>query len=147
MSARALSGWLLGSGHVIARLARFGLVGVASGLSYAAATALLVSGLRAGPVHASLVGYVLSVPVSFLGHRGFSFRSRGHLSTEARRFLVSQALNLSVAALVMDRAKALHVSYLWGVGATIVLIPIANFLMMHFWVFGREDGADPVGAR
>jgi putative flippase GtrA len=143
-SPRMLPARLLESGHVLARLVRFGMVGVASGLVYAAVTTVLVSRLGAGPVHASLMGYVLSVPVSFLGHRGFSFRSRGHLTTEARRFLFSQALNLTVAALVMDRVKALHISYLWGIVATIVLIPIANFLLMHFWVFGRgHAGADP----
>jgi putative flippase GtrA len=147
-SPRMLPARLLESGHVLARLVRFGMVGVASGLVYAGVTALLVSRLVAGPVHASLVGYVLSVPVSFLGHRGFSFRSRGRLTVEARRFLLGQALNLTVTALVMDRAKALHISYLWGIGATIVLIPIANFLLMHFWVFGRGHAAtDPATVR
>lgn len=147
-TARNVSGWLLTSGHILARLIRFGCVGVSSGLVYGTVTALLVSGLHAQPVPASIAGYCVSVPVSFLGHRGFSFRSQGRWTAEALRFVVTQALNLAVTVLAMRGATAaLHVSYLWGIAATVVLVPAANFLLMHFWVFAQARHAPPVGVR
>jgi putative flippase GtrA len=148
MSARAVARWLLESGHVFARLVRFGIVGLLAALVYAAVTALLVSRYGVAPLTASLAGYAAALPFSFLGHRGFSFRSEGRAASEAPRFLVGQAINLTVTVLAMRGATAaLHVSYLWGVAATIVLAPLANFLLMHFWVFGRANPTDPAGAR
>jgi putative flippase GtrA len=142
------AGWLLRSGHLLARVIRFGCVGVASGLVYLAATALLVSGLDAAPIAASVAGYCISVPVSFLGHRGFSFRSHGRWTAEALRFAVTQALNIGVTVLAMRGATAdFHVSYLWGAAATVVLVPVANFLMMNFWVFARGTRPRAMGAR
>jgi putative flippase GtrA len=144
---RDLSGWLLTSEHIVARLIRFGCVGVSSGLVYGAVTALLVSGFHAAPTPASIAGYCVSVPVSFLGHRGFSFRSHGRWTSEALRFVVTQALNLAVTVLAMRGAVAmLHVSYLWGIAATVVLVPIANFLLMNFWVFARGRQPRAIGA-
>jgi putative flippase GtrA len=110
-------------------------------------TALLASGFHVAPVEASLGGYAAAVPMSFLGHRGISFRSRGGLRGDATRFVVGQAINITLTIVTMNLAtKTLHLSYLWGTLATMVLIPIANFLLMHFWVFSRED-AEPAGAR
>jgi putative flippase GtrA len=148
MSLPAALRWLLQSGHGFARLVRFGIVGVLVALVYAAATALLVSRYGVAPLTASLAGYAIALPFSFLGHRGFSFRSQGRAHVEAPRFLVGQAINLTVTVLAMRGATAgLHVSYLWGVAATIVLAPLANFLLMHFWVFGRAKPTSPAAAR
>jgi putative flippase GtrA len=142
------AGWLLRSGHLLARAIRFGCVGVASGLVYGAVTALLVSGFGVAPVAASVAGYCISVPVSFLGHRGFSFRSHGRWTAEALRFAVTQALNIGVTVLAMRGATAdFHVSYLWGVAATVVLVPVANFLLMNFWVFARGSRTQAMGTR
>ncbi len=148
MTIASLSNWLLHSDHVFARLVRFGVVGGSSGVVYAAVTALCVSVLHFSPVAASLIGYAFAVPMSFLGHRGFSFRSQGRWREEAPRFFVSQAVNITVAVLTMHGTIAmLHISYLWGMGATMVMIPIANFLTLHFWVFGRGHTAtDPATA-
>ena len=50
-------GWLLTSGHLLAKAIRFGAVGVLSGTIYALVTALLVTGLGIAPVPASIAGY------------------------------------------------------------------------------------------
>lgn len=117
------------------------MVGVSSGAIYAAVTALLVSGLGVGPIPASVVGYCASVPMSFLGHKRFSFRSQGHWTAEAVRFVATQALNIAVTAGSMAGATLwLGGAYWWGMIAAVVLVPIANFLFMNLWVF-REQAA------
>lgn len=124
------------NGSLIAKAARFASVGVLSGTIYACVTALLVSGLGAAPIPASIAGYCASVPASFIGHRQFSFRSNGRLSLEALRFVLAQALNIAVTAGSMHAATAwLGSAYWWGMIAAVVLVPIANFAFMNLWVF------------
>lgn len=127
---------LLTSGHVAAKALRFGVVGVLNGLVYAAVTSALVVGLGMAPVPASVLGYCASVPLGFLGHRRFAFRSDGHWSAEAARFAFTQALNITVTALSMQAATQwLGGAYYWGMAAAVVLVPIANFLVLNLWVF------------
>jgi putative flippase GtrA len=132
--------WLLRSGHLGAKLVRFGGVGVLSGTIYAAVTALLVH-LGMPPVTASIAGYCASVPASFLGHRRFSFRSNGHWTSEALRFVFTQAINIAVTAGSMQAATAwLGAPFWWGMIAAVILVPIANFAAMNLWVFRDQAG-------
>lgn len=134
-------GWLLGSGHLAAKVTRFGFVGVASGTIYAFATWLLVTGADVAPVLASIAGYCASVPMSFLGHRRFSFRSNGHWTAEAMRFAVSQAVNIAVTAGSMAAAMRLAAgAWWWGMVAAVILVPLANFAVMNLWVFRDQQG-------
>ncbi len=131
--------WVLGSGHVLAKAIRFGFVGVLSGTIYALVTALLVSGFGADPIPASIAGYCASVPASFLGHRQFSFRSNGHWTGEAVRFVCAQALNIAVTAGSMHLAVGVFgVPYYWGMVVAVVLVPLANFAFMNLWVFRQQ---------
>jgi putative flippase GtrA len=132
---------LLTSGHILAKLARFGVVGVLSGAIYALVTAALVSLLGVPPVAASVAGYCASVPMSFLGHRQFSFRSNGHWTAEAARFVVTQSLNIAVTAGAMAAATEwLGLPYYWGMAGAVLLVPIANFAAMNLWVFRNQAG-------
>ncbi len=141
-----LIGWLSGSGHVLAKAVRFTIVGVLSGLIYSAATALCIVVLAVSPVPASLIGYCASVPMSFLGHRRFSFRANGHWTMEAIRFVCSQVVNMTVTAGAMHAAvDRFGLAYFWGMAGTVILVPIANFAFMNFWVFRDQDHAK--GAR
>jgi putative flippase GtrA len=138
---------LLTSGHILAKLARFGVVGVLSGAIYALVTAALVSLLGVPPVAASVAGYCASVPMSFLGHRQFSFRSNGRWTSEAARFVATQALNIAVTAGAMAAATEwLAVPYYWGMAGAVLLVPIANFVAMNLWVFRNQVGLTGKGA-
>ncbi len=139
-------GWLLTSGHLLAKAVRFGFVGVLSGTIYALVTAALVSLAGVPPVPASIAGYCASVPASFLGHRRFSFRSEGHWTLEAVRFLFTQAVNIAVTAGAMHAATAwLGAPYWWGMAAAVILVPIANFAAMNLWVFRDQAGRGGAG--
>lgn len=130
---------LLTSGHIAAKVIRFGVIGVLSSAIYALVTAALVSGLGASPVPASIVGYCVSVPASFFGHRRFSFRSNGHWTAEAVRFVAAQVLNISVTAGSMHAAlRYLGGQYAWGMVMAVIFVPIANFLFMNLWVFATK---------
>lgn len=128
------------SGHFLAKAVRFAIVGVLSGAIYCVVTALLVTRAGVEPIPASIAGYCAAVPMSFLGHRRYSFRSNGRWTGEALRFVLAQALNISVTALSMYGATAfLGESYQWGMAAAVVLVPLANFAFMNLWVFRDQE--------
>jgi len=134
-------GRLLTSGHLLAKAIRFGSIGVLSGIVYAVVTAALVSGMGTTPIPASVVGYCAAIPLNFLGHRQFSFRSYGRWSAEALRFILAHLLNLSVTAGCMYAATAwLGEAYYWGMAGAVILVPIANFIFMNLWVFRHQPG-------
>ena len=140
-SPPAAIAWLLTSPHVLAKLIRFGVVGLCSGVIYALVMVALVSGLGVAPVPASIAGYCASVPANFIGHRRFSFRSNGHWTGEAVRFLVAQAVNIAVTAgSTHVLVNVWHRPYGWAMAAAVVLVPIANFLFMNLWVFAQKAG-------
>ncbi|WP_353227624.1 GtrA family protein [Novosphingobium sp.] len=130
---------LINGDHIAARAGRFGIVGVASGLVYAVVTMALVRMGGIAPVPASIAGYCASVPLGFVGHRRFSFRSRGAWTAEALRFCATQAMNIAVTAGAMHGATAwLGVSYVWGMVGAVTLVPLANFACLNLWVFRRQ---------
>lgn len=132
---------LLTSGHLLAKALRFGVVGGLSGAIYCAVTALLVMRAGVAPIPASVAGYCASVPMSFLGHRSFSFRSNGRWTAEASRFVLAQALNIAVTVLSMYGATTLlGGSYQWGMAGAVLLVPLANFAFMNLWVFRDQEG-------
>jgi putative flippase GtrA len=127
---------LRSSPALAAKIIRFAMIGVLSGGAFALTTTLLVSGLGADPIGASFVGYCVSVPANFVGHRQFSFRSHGRWSAEAMRFLILQLVNIALTMGTMRIVLAdFHASYLWGMLATVIVIPIANFIFTNLWVF------------
>lgn len=133
---------LFTSGRLAAKAIRFAGIGVLSGTIYAVVTASLVTGFGIAPVPASIAGYCASVPASFIGHRQFSFRSRGHIPLEVLRFVLAQAINILVTAGSMHAATALFgAHYALGMVAAVILVPIANFVFMNLWVFRDQEGS------
>lgn len=125
--------------ELLAKLARFVVVGVGSGAIYAAVTTALVAAGIA-PVPASIAGYCASVPLSFIGHRQFTFRANGRWTAEALRFVFAQAVNISVTAGSMRAAVEWLGDWRWGMVAAVVLVPVANFVFMNLWVFRQQRG-------
>ena len=82
------------------------------------------------------------MPASFIGHRQFSFRSRGNVAAEVARFVLAQALNISVTAVSMHAATAwLGQHFALGMVAAVILVPVANFVFMNLWVFRDQEGS------
>jgi putative flippase GtrA len=136
--ARASAYWFGSDGSLVAKGLRFGLVGATSGLIFACTTALLISGAAIDETLASMIGYVISMPVNFFANRSFSFRSQGHILSDAMRYAALHIVNIAVTAGAMEAAvNALGVHYVFGIIGAIVLVPLANFVLMEIWVFGR----------
>ena len=139
-----------GSDRLFAKLIRFSFVGAASGITYAVAVALLVSGLGVTPTTSSVLGYLIALPVSFLGHRTYTFRSRATIVPEFIRFTSVHLVNMFVSLAGMAWAvDFLGLSYWVGILAAITLVPIATYITTDLWVFvdksAASDGAEADG--
>lgn len=133
---------LVRSHGLIPTALRFGIIGISSGLLFIATTSLLVHFGGASPQHASIAGYIVSIPTNFVGHRRFSFRSRGRLLAELVRFVCVHLFNIVLTFAIMSGAVAhLGLAYAWGMAGVVVIIPIVNFVLAKLWIFGQRSSA------
>lgn len=140
--------WLRTSPALLAKAIRFTMIGLLSGVTFALTTAALVAGWGVDPVAASVVGYCVSVPTNFVGHRQFSFRSRGRWTAEAIRFLLVQLFNIALTIGTMRCVvQYFHAGYEWGMLATVIVVPVANFVFANLWVFRKQGFHSTPGQR
>lgn len=138
-SPSALVAAAIDSDHVAAKAARFAAVGVVCGLVYALATALAIRAGMAAPL-ASAIGYLVSVPLGYVGHRRFTFRSANRVWTEALRFLTVHVTNIVIVMVAMQGLTQAGLHWIAGVIAAVLLVPVVNFLFAHYWVFRPATG-------
>ena len=125
-------------GALLMSALRFGIIGVLSSLVFAAVTAACVSLLAIDHKLASTCGYLVALPLNFIGNRRFSFRSTNALAGDAGRFLLLHAGNLIVTVMAMGAiADLLGLHYSAGILAAVIIVPVVNFLVMQWWVFRR----------
>lgn len=127
----------------VARASRFLLVGGCSTVAYVAIAGLLADGLGMHPHWAGGCSYLVLLPVNFLAHRDLTFRSVAADWATVMRFLSMHGLTALGAAGAMHLAVAVAgLSAQAGALCVAILAPLANFVMMHLWVF--PPGRRPV---
>ncbi|HEX7776993.1 MAG TPA: GtrA family protein [Parvibaculum sp.] len=90
------------------------------------------------PAHASLIGFVVANPFSYVGHKLVTFMVPGRDVFEVARFVVSALIGLALAsAIPYALIDGLAVPRLAALAVTVIVIPIVNFLAMRFWVFAH----------
>lgn len=118
------------------RLVRFGLVGGSSAAAYSLVLLALVTYVGTGSIVSSALAYVVSIPVSFLGQKYFTFRSQGAVQRELPAFIALQIVNLVAAVFItyvtVDIFGASHFAGILAVVCTIALI---SYGAMAFAIF------------
>lgn len=128
------------AGSEIGKILRFGVVGGAATASYALMVWLLVDQLDWPAMQASMVGYMVSLPVSYAGQRRITFRSRGAHRVQIPKFMVlslTSLLGTTGGMFLMHEMYQWH--YLFGIGLAVVAVPVLNFLVMRSWIFRDAD--------
>ncbi|WP_245525683.1 MULTISPECIES: GtrA family protein [unclassified Mesorhizobium] len=122
-------------------LARFGLVGIAATILYAALAIAFAKWDRIGfsPVQASLAAYAAAALFSYLAHKSVTFMSSGSHRSEAPRFVLLTVTGFAVAytAPVLLTGK-LDLPPIIAVVVTCLLIPAVNLLVLDRWVFADQ---------
>ncbi|RJT41343.1 GtrA family protein [Mesorhizobium waimense] len=122
-------------------LARFGFVGIAATILYAALAAAFTKSERIGftPIQASLAAYATATLFSYLAHKSVTFVSGGSHQSEAPRFLLLAATGLAIAygAPALLTVK-LGLPLVIPVLVTCLLVPAINFFVLDRWVFAAR---------
>jgi putative flippase GtrA len=123
--------------EIALRIARFALVGGLSSLLYLLFAWWLID--LSSPVAGTVVAYLLVVPINFLLQKYFTFRSAAAARAELPRFLFIHGMNTSLSAGIMAVvATWWGLAPIWGMLATVVIVPIIVYLALDAWVFYRR---------
>ena len=127
----------------LARIVRFGLVGGSSAAVYAVIMLGLADGLSVSPVWASAVAYVVAIPLSYLGQRRFTFRSKDPVRGQLPGFAALQGINflaaLGVTHLVTDMLGLGAWASVVAVIVVIVVIALLSYCAMAFGIFRKSS--------
>lgn len=125
--------------HIL-RILRFVVVGGSTSLGYVVAVAVLVDGIGLAEGIAAGIAYLLMLPVSFLGHKLFTYQSKQRSIPEGVRFVAMHGITAAICAGVMWIITAQPGATHWlGSAAIVVVAPAVNFILMAIWVFARKE--------
>jgi len=122
---------------LLRRVLRYGCAGVAVSVFY---SLVVIAGVRflhpISPTVASIVAFVITLPVGYFMHSRVSFSDRPYDSFQPLRFAVTTTASFIVAVggmywitEIADRSYLLGIAWNWA------MIPAMNFLTYMFWVF------------
>jgi len=124
------------------RCVRFVIVGGAAALGYFAVAQLAIAVFHSVPL-SSAIGYLCMLPFSFMGHKNWTFRSKGPARREMARFALVSFLAMLISAYTPALAmRRWHLNASASLLVTCFVVPAFTFLAMQCWVFmtGRLAG-------
>jgi putative flippase GtrA len=120
----------------IGRIARFGVTGLVSALTYALFTLVLEKTGLVGPIVATAIGYAFAATISYLGHLHFSFAVEPNHRVYLVRFALTVVVTFAIAmACTWLFTRYWSYSFYAAIAAATVLIPIISYLCQRLWVF------------
>jgi putative flippase GtrA len=120
----------------LARIARFGVVGLGATLVYLGASSILFEIFCLPAVASSVIGQAISALVSYFGHAAYSFRVDSNHSFYLIRFLIILALTFVINAVITWLfTSVLQISSQITFVVVTILIPVANYIGNRLWVF------------
>ena len=118
------------------RLVRYATAGIAVSVGYTLTVLLFVDTWHwLEPPEASAVSFLVWTPLSYIAHRDFTFLFTGAEGPAMVKFILAFVLRLGISAYSVQLAMQLGQSYLVGVAANWVLLPLISYVIMDLWVF------------
>lgn len=127
---------------MLQQMVRFGFVGLAATAVHVAMLFFLVEQLGAEPVLASVPAFLAALAVSFLANHHWTFAARGAYGQYFIRFAaVSVAGLLLNIAIMYVTVSLMQLSYVAGLMAVIILVPLVSFFLQRYWTFSSSRQA------
>jgi len=119
---------------LLRRIMRYGCVGFTISLCYS--LAVIGCAHFVNPTAASIIAFIVIVPIGYLAHSGISFSDGRNDTFQPLRFAVTSAASfvVSVGGMYWITEVAGR-GYLLGIAWNYLTIPMMNFLIYLFWVF------------
>ena len=128
---------------LLRRLARYGSVGLAVSLFYSLAVIAFVHFWPPlGPTVASVIAFIVALPIAYFAHRNISFFDSQRDTFQPLRFAVTTAASfvLAVGGMYWITEIARR-DYLLGIAWNWLVIPAVNFVVYIVWVFRATQTA------
>lgn len=120
--------------RMLSKVLRFAVVGLVVTGMHILVTVCLVRWLFVHPVGANGVAFVCATGVSFLLNTMWSFSSKVQARVLIKYFLVS-VVGLCLTMAAASIMQAFGVDYIKGVFVVAGVVPVATFLLHHFWTY------------
>lgn len=118
---------------------KYGIVGVIGTFLHFAVLVALVELFGVHPVPASVAGFVLTLVVSFLLNRSWTFAVRDAGSGAFVKYAVVSVTGLLLNTGIMYTAvEWLHWKYWIGQLIVVLVVPPCNFILNALWTFGKR---------
>jgi len=118
------------------QLCRFGIVGLTAATVQFSLVVILVQYFQYAPLVANVMAFMVSVQVSYWGHRMWTFNDTTSLHIETLpKLLTLQLCNLLASEALFYLFLSLHLPYRLALLIVISILPIFTFLFSKFWVF------------
>ena len=101
--------------------------------------AILVELVHLSAVVATFPAYILALLWSYTLNQRWTFRAKGHYSDFLPKFLLVYFIGLLACATIMYVCEQLQIHYQIGLLITVIVVPIYNFILNHFWVFRHNE--------
>jgi putative flippase GtrA len=122
----------------IAQVTRFAAVGAVASAVYAGVVLIVMGKFGLSSALAGAVGYIVAIPVSFLGQKRWTFRAQGKKYVELCGFVVVQAANTVLSALAMMIATdVLGFHPFVGIVVIVLLLPAMTYFVLLRKVFNK----------
>ena len=125
------------------QIIRYAVFGVAVSLGYTVNVILFVEVFGwPHPALASALCFIIWTPVSYIGHRDFTFVFTGQHFNAAIKFGLTFVIRLAISAYTVQIATDIfHVHYLFGVLANWIVLPLITYFVLDMWVFRARRSA------
>jgi len=126
----------------VARLAKFGVVGLTATAVNAAVFYLLVRNLWLPPVPAAVAAFVCAFVVSYVGHRHWTFAEQA-AGADSRQSLIKFLLT-ALLGLCCNTFLTWLLTGPFGLPAlsglvSILLVPVLTFVCSKYWAFAPKE--------
>lgn len=120
----------------LAAIARFGIVGVVATLTYLGLNIVVLRGLvETWPDLGNALSQAISIGVSYLGHKLFTFRSGAAHARDLPRFLAATAVAVAISSLLFRLALGSGASVVQASLAVALAYPAISFVLHNLWTF------------
>ena len=126
---------------MIARLARFIGVGGLATLVHVTSAFFVREALGLSELMANGLGWLAAVAISYFGHLRVTFGVLPNHATQLPRFFLISAGGLMVSSATVATVKAAGGNFTLAMAFVAVLVPVASYLLLQFWVFSDSKAA------
>lgn len=123
--------------NLLLQLMRFGIVGISAACLHFTGVVILVESGLLTPLLANVIAYGFAFPVSYFGHRYWTFHTTTALHSVAmpRLLLISTTNFFANEGLFYIFMSVFNLSYPIALLIVLTILPIATFFLSKFWVF------------